>query len=77
MDHLTEEEQRKEEERVEEDRAVIIDTSDSQVPENREVPTPGVEAPKTPQIREDDLPLRQKRRSSRDRQILQPFWVKK
>ena len=56
---------------------MIIDTSDSQVPENRDVPTPGVEAPKAPQIREDNLPLKQKRRSPRDRQILLPFWVKK
>ena len=77
MDHLTEEEKEEEEKRIEADLAVVIATSDSDVPENREVPIPGVEAPKSPQIREENLPIRQKRRSSRDRQILQPFWVQK
>ena len=77
MDHLTEEEKEEEEKRIEADLAVVIATSDSDVPENREVPTPGVEAPKAPQIREENLPIRQKRRSARDRQILQPFWVQK
>ena len=48
MDHLTEEEKEEEEKRIEADLAVVIATSDSDVLENREVPIPGVEAPKSP-----------------------------
>ena len=77
MDHLTEEEKEEEEKRIEADLAVVIATSDSDVLENREVPIPGVEAPKSPQIREENLPIRQKRRSARERLILQPFWKQK
>ena len=45
MDHLPEEEREEEEKRIEKDISGVIPTSDSDAPENREVPTPGVELP--------------------------------
>ena len=77
MDHLTEEEKAEEERQIEADISVVIPTADSYTPENRDVPIPGMEPLKSPKLKEDDLPLREPRRSGRPRTILQPHWIKK
>ena len=77
MSHLTEEEQVKEKEKVEADIAVEIPEADFYVPQSRETPTPGVEPPKPPKLKEKDLPLRQPKRLGRARTRTQPHWEKK
>ena len=76
MGHLTDEEQVEEEKRVEADISVQIQETTSEIPDNRMVPTPGVEPPK-PVKKKEELVLRQPRRGGRERTKTKRFWDRK
>ena len=72
MSHLTVEEQNEEEERIEADPAVELPTEEGLAQYIRNESASGAEPPKDPKRNEPELPIRQPRRSPRDRTKLQP-----